>query len=145
MAETILTLSSNSPSSISILHWPFSSTGRTLSSAPLRSQRSCQGTIFEWCSHSETSTTSPLERNLSPYVLATRLIDAVVPDVIITSSLLAALMYCLTASLPPSYKSVASALNLWTARCILALIPPFILWIRSRTARGFCAVAALSK
>ena len=65
--------------------------GTTRSRAPVCSQTICQGTMFEWCSIQETSTSSPGSRKVRPQACATRLMLSVQPLVRITSRASAAL------------------------------------------------------
>ncbi len=53
----------------------------TRSFAPVRSQRSCHGTMFEWCSIPVIRISSPAFTNAWPKLVARRLIDSVVPRV----------------------------------------------------------------
>ena len=56
---TILVRAESRFSSSSIRMAPSSSMGATTSRAPFSSQSICQGTMFEWCSRAEISTSSP--------------------------------------------------------------------------------------
>jgi hypothetical protein len=76
--------------------------------APVRSQASCQGTMLEWCSISEMTTSSPGFR-LLPSVWAARLSASDAFLVKTTSSRFGAPMNEATLSRPPSYAAVASA------------------------------------
>ena len=76
---TIFVRSVSRPSSRSIRSSPSSVIGSTFRCAPFSSQMSCQGTMFEWCSISVMSTSSPLPMFARPNVCATRLIASVVP------------------------------------------------------------------
>ena len=77
---------SSSASSASRSSWPSSSTGTYASSASRSWQRSCHGTMFEWCSISVSTTRSPAPTFCRPHVYATRLIAAVALAVKIVSS-----------------------------------------------------------
>ena len=59
--------------------------GMKRSVAPSRCARSCHGTMFEWCSITEITISSPACRLASPQDCATRLIDSVVLRVKTTS------------------------------------------------------------
>jgi hypothetical protein len=52
---------------------PRSSMGATFSCAPVRAHAICHGTMFEWCSIAEMSTSSPADRFAPPQLWATRL------------------------------------------------------------------------
>ena len=69
---------------------PLSSNGIARNSAPVRFATYCQGTKFEWCSSSVTTTTSPGPRLSRPQAYATRLIPSVALRVKITSRSLGA-------------------------------------------------------
>ena len=71
---TILVRGVNSFSYSSTRKLPASSTGAHLITAPRRSRRKCQGTMFEWCSMIERMISSPSPiRPAQPIELATRL------------------------------------------------------------------------
>ena len=55
--------------------------GTERSRAPFSSHSICQGTMFEWCSRPDTSTSSPAPTRDRPKVAATRLMASVVPRV----------------------------------------------------------------
>ena len=84
-----------------------SSIGSIRKSAPVRFAMYCQGTKFEWCSSSVTSTTSPGPRLSSPQAYATRLIDSVALRVKISSRADGALTNSRAISRAPSYAAVA--------------------------------------
>ena len=63
----------------SITSAPSSSMGTTRSFAPVCSQRSCHGTMFEWCSMWEMTISSPSRSRGRTNPLATRLMASVVP------------------------------------------------------------------
>ena len=65
--------------SSSSLSSPLSVIGTTRREAPLRSQRSCHGTMFEWCSSPVRRISSPSRTKACPKLVATRLIASVVP------------------------------------------------------------------
>jgi hypothetical protein len=60
---------------------PSSLMGTQRRRAPFSSHSICQGTMFEWCSRPETSTSSPSRTRDRPKVEATRLMASVVPRV----------------------------------------------------------------
>ena len=74
-------------SNSSIRRSPRSSIGTTRSVAPVCSQTSCHGTMFEWCSIQEMSTSSPGFRSCVPSDCATRLMPSVQPRVRMISRL----------------------------------------------------------
>ena len=76
-------------------------------SAPCRFAMYCQGTKFEWCSSSVTTTTSPGPRLSSPHAYATRFSASVVWRVKITSRAEGAFRNARTFSRVPSYAAVA--------------------------------------
>ena len=86
---------------------PSSLIGITLSTIPMRCACNCHGTMLEWCSITDTITSSPGFINASTKELATRFMLSVVPLVNTTSEVEAALMNCRTHSLAASCKSVA--------------------------------------
>src|SRR6266540_2125366 len=53
-------------------------TGTYRSTAPVSRATSCHGMMFEWCSSSESTISSPSRRNFRPQPWATRLIDSIV-------------------------------------------------------------------
>ena len=55
--------------------------------APVACATCCHGTRLAWCSICVSKISSPARRNLRPHALATRLIDIVVPEVKMISSL----------------------------------------------------------
>ena len=89
---------------------PFLSIGITCNLDLVFSHIICQGTILEWCSNPEIIISSFSFKTFI-YPLETILIEWVVPDVKIISSLCLALKYFLIFSLAPSYASVASSLR----------------------------------
>ncbi len=88
--------------------------------APLRWQASCHGTMLEWCSITEMTTSSP-GRSRDPSVCAARLSASEAFFVKTISSGRAALMKDATLDLAPSNASVASAPSRCMARATLAL------------------------
>ena len=68
---------SNNPSKASKSKKPSSETGTYASSASRSWHNNCQGTMFEWCSISVSTTRSPRCTFWRPHVYATRLIAAV--------------------------------------------------------------------
>jgi hypothetical protein len=70
---TIFVRGENSFSYSSRRKLPSSSTGAQRITAPLRSRRKCQGTMFEWCSMMERMISSPSPRPIFPNEFATRL------------------------------------------------------------------------
>ena len=108
-------------SNSSITRSPRSSIGMTLSVAPVRSQRSCHGTMFEWCSMPEMRISSPWRTFASPQARATRLMLSVAFLVKMISCTDAAFTNARTFSRAPSYAAVARSLSSWTPRCTFAL------------------------
>ena len=88
--------------------------------APRRSAISCQGTRFEWCSISVTSTSSPARTNASPKLAATRLIPSVVPRVKMTSRASSAPRNPRACSRTASYAMVTCSLSQCTPRWMFA-------------------------
>ena len=78
-------------SSSSRITSPSSSMGTDRRRAPFSSHSICQGTMFEWCSSPDTSTSSPARIFVRPNVEATRLMASVVPRVKMISRVEAAL------------------------------------------------------
>ena len=76
----------------------------------MRSQSICHGTMFEWCSISVVITLSPSRTKRPPKLYATRLIEAVAPDVKTISRVEPAPMNRRTASRAASYSSVQVSL-----------------------------------
>ena len=116
--------------------------------APVRSVRSCHGTMLEWCSISVITTSSPSPTCSGPRqakVLATRLRASEAFLVNTISSRLGALMNAATLSRAPSNASVASAPRLCMARATFALCRSRWSTIVSITTCGFCEVFALSR
>ena len=81
---------------------PSSVIGTTTSLAPVFSQASCHGTMFEWCSRPVMRTSSPAFRKSRAKPAATRLIASVVPRVKTISFGEAAPRKRATFSRPPS-------------------------------------------
>ena len=101
---------------------PSSSIGMWRSTMPRSSRSICHGTMFEWCSISEITTSSPASRNARAQACATRLIDSVVLRVKTISDADGAPMKARTFSRTPSYWSVASTESVCTPRWMLALL-----------------------
>ena len=76
--------------------------GITRSTMPRSSRSICHGTMFEWCSISEMTTSSPGASRARAHPCATRLIDSVVPRVKMTSRADAPPMSARTFSRTPS-------------------------------------------
>ena len=87
--------------------FPLSSIGITFSAMPRFAACNCHGTMFEWCSITDTITSSPSAMNASQNDAATRLMLSVVPRVKIISSVFGALMNWRTVSRAASCRSVA--------------------------------------
>ena len=86
----------------------------------MRAASSCHGTMFEWCSISVSTISSPSRRFASPQARAIRLMDSVVFRVNTMSSAFAAPMWRAAFSRTPSYASVASTASVWMPRWMLA-------------------------
>ena len=93
----------------------------TRSVAPVRSQASCHGTMFEWCSIAEISTSSPAERLAWPQLCATRLIPSVALRVKTISCGWAAPRNAAASVRAASNAAVARSDSMWTPRWTLAL------------------------
>ena len=78
--------------------------------------------MFEWCSISVITTSSPASRNVRPHEWATRLIASVVLRVKTISSAAGAPMNVRSFSRTPSCCSVASTERVCTPRWMLALL-----------------------
>ena len=100
--------------------WPSESMPAYRSTAPVRCATSCHGTMFEWCSISVSTTSSPSRRLASPQARATRLMDSVVLRVKTMSSAFAAPMCRAAFSRTLSYASVASTASVWMPRWMFA-------------------------
>mmetsp|Transcript_5373 Transcript_5373/g.16351 ORF Transcript_5373/g.16351 Transcript_5373/m.16351 type:complete len:204 (+) Transcript_5373:1104-1715(+) len=92
-----------------------------LSTQPVRSAMSCQGTRLLWCSMTVSSTSSPSARLSSPQAYATRLMASLALRVHTNSRSEAALMKRATFPRAASYSSVARAESACTPRCTLEL------------------------
>jgi hypothetical protein len=90
------------PSKAAMSSSPLSCTGITLSTAPVCSHTSCQGTMLEWCSMVLSRISSPAASRGRPQLCATRLIASVVPRVNTISSARAALRKRCTVARAPS-------------------------------------------
>ena len=95
----------------SISKLPSSSIGTTFKAMPFRAICNCQGTMFEWCSISETITSSPAFIKPSTNEEATRLMLSVVPRVKIISLVDLALINFRNVSRALSCNSVACCDN----------------------------------
>ncbi len=124
---------------------PSSSIGTTQSLAPVASRTCCQGTMFEWCSSSVITISSPGPSSLRAQAWATRLMASVVPRVQMISSLWRAARNARTRSRAVSKASVARWLSACTPRWTLALLVRSCSATASITALGLCVVAALSR
>ena len=119
--------------------------------APVRSHNSCHGTMFEWCSISEITISSPGPRRnrgssaRPENACATRLIASVefLPNTI--SSAPAAPTNAATFARAASYAPVASVPSVCTERDTLPLCRSWCSRMASSTWRGFCEVLALSR
>ena len=100
---------------------PSGSMGMNLSTMPRSSRSSCHGTMFEWCSISESTTSSPSRRCARAQPCATRLIDSVVLRVKMISRSESAWMKSRTCPRTRSYCSVASCESACTPRWMLEL------------------------
>ena len=101
---------------------PSSRIGMWRSTMPRSSRSICHGTMFEWCSISVITTSSPGSRKARPHEWATRLIDSVVLRVKTISAAEGAPMKARTRSRTASYCSVASTERVCTPRWMLALL-----------------------
>ena len=90
-----------------------------MSTAPLRSASSCQGTRLLWCSATESTISSPGPTLASPQVWATRLMASEALRVNTISRSDAAPTKAATWARARSYASVARAARVWTPRWTL--------------------------
>src|ERR1035441_8543571 len=93
----------------------------------------------------ETTISSPSLTFLRPHELATRLMPSVVPRTKISSLLDFALRKRLALTRVSSYAAVERWLSSCTPRWMLAQSTSWNFRMASMTAKGFCAVAALSR
>ena len=124
---------------------PRSLMGITLTTMPRLRAWSCQGTMLEWCSMTETMTSSPSVMQASAKDDATRLRPSVVPRVKTISEVERALMKRRTVSRAASWSSVACWESQCTPRCTLELTLRYSSRMASRTHSGFWVVAPLSR
>ena len=99
---------------------PLSSSSIIFSVAPVRPAMYCQGTKFEWCSSSVTTTTSPGPRFTSPQAYATRFSPSVAPRTKTISRSEGALTNCASFWRAPSYSAVERSESVYTPRCTFA-------------------------
>ena len=118
---TNLVFAVNSCLNASISSTPSSVIGITLTTIPLRSACSCQGTMLLWCSIVLIITSSPACISCWQKEDATKLMASVVPRVNTISCVLSALMNRRTVSRLSSNISVATTERWCTPRCTLAL------------------------
>ena len=106
-------LGPSSASNSSSRKLPSSSMGAMRNSMPMRSRSRCQGTMLEWCSRAEMTTSSPAFMKARPKQSAIRLSASVALRVNTIWSDEPALMKRATFSRPASKASVQS----WLMRC----------------------------